>query len=238
MLTDQEFVRYSRQIMLPQCGEAGQLTLRQSRVLLIGIGGLGCASAAALAAAGVGYLRLCDNDKVELSNLQRQLLFNTADIGKLKVAVAQQALARLNPHIQIDACPERFAADSAESLLDGIDWVLDGSDNFASRLLISQHCQQRQINLLSAALSPRYGQLMLWPYRRQSTPAYHQLFSTVADSAGNCQSQGVLAPFAAMIGQWQASMLLQQLLNPTDQAALWQMDAHSWQIQRIALTGG
>ncbi|HSG51734.1 MAG TPA: hypothetical protein VLA40_06475, partial [Rheinheimera sp.] len=87
------------------------------------------------------------------------------------------------------------------------------------------------------ALSPRHGQLMLWPYRQQSTPAYHQLFSTVADSAGNCLSQGVLAPFAAMIGQWQASLLLQQLLKPTEQAAIWQLDAHSWQIQRLALTG-
>ena len=235
MLTDQEFVRYSRQIMLPECGEAGQLTLRNARVLLLGVGGLGCASAAALAAAGVGYLRLCDNDTVELSNLPRQLLFNTADIGKLKVAVAQRALIRLNPYIQIDACPERFAADSAANLLNGIDWVLDGTDNFASRLLISQHCQQRQINLLTAALSPRYGQLMLWPYRQQDTPAYHQLFSTVTDSAGNCRSQGVLGPFAAMVGQWQASMLVQQLLKPTEQAALWQLDTISWQIQHIAL---
>ena len=235
MLTDQEFLRYSRQLMLPEFGEAGQQTLKQSRVLVVGVGGLGSASAAALCAAGIGKLRLLDADKVELSNLQRQLLFRTTDLGQPKVAVAAEALRQLNPHCRVDALPVAFSEQNAAELLSGIDWVLDGTDNFASRLLLSRACQQHKINLLSAAVIGQQGQLMLWPYRQQSEPSYHQVFQGLTDQGGNCASFGVLAPLPALIGHWQATVLIQQLLQPSAAAALWQLDVRNWQLTTFAL---
>lgn len=233
MLSDAEFLRYSRQLMLPEWGEPGQLKLRQTKVLLVGMGGLGCASASALCAAGIGFLRLADADKIELSNLQRQLLFRTEDLGQLKVTAAARALKALNPHCQVEAVASHFTAQNAEALLSGIDWVLDGTDNFSSRLLLSQLCQQRRINLLSAAVTGQQSQLMLWPYAQQPEPSYHSLFAAVTTqpaTGANCASFGVLAPLPALTGQWQASLLLQQLLQPSTKATLWQLDAQSWQL--------
>lgn len=235
MLTDQEFLRYSRQLMLPEFGEAAQQILKQSRVLVVGVGGLGCASAAALCAAGVGLLRLVDADKVELSNLQRQLLFRSQDIGRAKVAVAADALSQLNPHCRAEVLPEAFSTANAAALLEGIDWVLDGTDNFVSRVALSRACQQHKVNLLSAAVIGQQGQLMLWPYRQHSKPSYHQLFQDLTDQSGNCASLGVLAPLPALIGHWQATVLLQQLLQPSAAAALWQLDAHHWQLKKFPL---
>ena len=157
MLSDLEFIRYSRQLMLPDFGEAAQLKLKQTKVLLIGCGGLGNAASQYLVSSGIGQLTLVDGDKVELSNLQRQLLFRDSDKRFNKAKMAARQLKQLNPYVQITAVEQHFSADNAETLLANTDWVLDCTDNFKSRKLINQLCQHHQISLISAAAIAQQG---------------------------------------------------------------------------------
>ncbi|MDP5138327.1 HesA/MoeB/ThiF family protein [Rheinheimera baltica] len=222
MLSNAEFMRYSRQLMLPDIAEAGQITLKQSKVLLIGCGGLGNAASQYLVSSGIGQLTLVDADTIELSNLQRQILFRQQDIGQNKAKVAAKQLQQLNPHVNVIAIDTHFNSNNATALLAKQHWVLDCTDNFASRKLINMHCQQQGISLLSAAAIAQQGQLMLWPFARQSYPCYQCLFPDLTDSAGSCSSLGVLAPLLGVIGSLQAMLLIQQIISPTFNARLWQ----------------
>ncbi|WP_233079973.1 HesA/MoeB/ThiF family protein [Rheinheimera soli] len=243
MLNDLEFIRYSRQLMLPGFGEAAQLKLKQTRVLLIGCGGLGNAASQYLVSSGIGQLTLVDGDKVELSNLQRQILFRDSDKGFNKAKIAARQLKQLNPHVSVKAVEQQFSVDNAEALLANTDWVFDCTDNFQSRKLINQLCQQQQISLISAAAIAQQGQLMLWPFAHTPSPCYQCLFPELTDQSGNCSSLGVLAPLLGIIGSMQAMLLLQQIIQPDNQAKFWQfegigfrlsgydMPAHSCQCQ-------
>ena len=230
MLTDLEFIRYSRQLMLPGFGEAAQLKLKQSKVLLIGCGGLGNAASQYLVSSGIGQLTLVDGDKVELSNLQRQVLFRDSDRGFNKAKIAARQLKQLNPHVQITAVEQHFSADNAEALLANTDWVLDCTDNFQSRKLINQLCQQHQISLLSAAAIAQQGQLMLWPFAHIQSPCYSCLFPDLTDQSGNCSSLGVLAPLLGIIGSMQAMLLIQQFIQPDKHAKFWQFEGLEFQL--------
>lgn len=224
MLTDLEFIRYSRQLMLPDFGEAAQLKLKQTKVLLIGCGGLGNAASQYLVSSGIGQLTLVDGDKVEISNLQRQILFRDSDRGFNKAKMAARQLKQLNPYVQITTVEQHFSADNAEVLLANTHWVLDCTDNFKSRKLINQLCQQHQISLLSAAAIAQQGQLMLWPFAHNQSPCYQCLFPDLTDQSGNCRSLGVLAPLLGIIGSMQAMLLIQQIIQPDNQAKFWQFD--------------
>lgn len=224
MLSDLEFLRYSRQLMLPGFGETAQLKLKQTRVLLIGCGGLGNAASQYLVSSGIGQLTLVDGDKVELSNLQRQLLFRDSDRGFNKAKIAERQLKQLNPCVQIAAIEQHFSADNAETLLATTDWVLDCTDNFKSRKLINQLCQHHQISLISAAAIAQQGQLMLWPFAHNQSPCYSCLFPDLTDQSGNCSSLGVLAPLLGIIGSMQAMLLIQQIIQPDHQAKFWQFE--------------
>lgn len=224
MLTDLEFIRYSRQLMLPDFGEAAQLKLKQAKVLLIGCGGLGNAASQYLVSSGIGQLTLVDGDKVELSNLQRQVLFRDADKGFNKAKMAARQLKQLNPHVQITAVEQHFSTDNANELLAKADWVLDCTDNFNSRKLINKLCQQYQISLLSAAAIAQQGQLMLWPFAHNPGPCYSCLFPDLTDQYGNCSSLGVLAPLPGILGAMQAMLLIQQIIQPDQQAKFWQFE--------------
>ena len=184
-LSNKELLRYSRQLMLPECGEQGQLALRSAHVLLIGCGGLGCAAAQYLVAAGVGALTLIDGDKVELSNLQRQILFRADDIGANKASAAKRALTGLNPHVTLHAKATFFTEQNADTLLLALTgdaqkspgaaavqqyWVLDCSDNFACRRLVNLRCKQHRLTLISGAAIGMKGQLSLWPFARTDGP--------------------------------------------------------------------
>lgn len=230
MLTDLEFIRYSRQLMLPGFGEAAQLKLKQTRVLLIGCGGLGNAASQYLVSSGIGQLTLADGDKVELSNLQRQLLFHDSDKGFNKAKIAARQLKPLNPHVQIEAVDQYFSADNADALLAKADWVLDCTDNFKSRKLINLLCQQHQISLLSAAAIAQQGQLMLWPFAHNQSPCYSCLFPELTDQSGNCSSLGVLAPLLGIIGAMQAMLLIQQIIQPDHQAKFWQFEGKEFRL--------
>lgn len=230
MLNDLEFIRYSRQLMLPGFGEAAQLKLKQTRVLLIGCGGLGNAASQYLVSSGIGQLTLVDGDKVELSNLQRQVLFRDSDRGFNKAKMAARQLKQLNPHVKITTVEQHFSANNANELLANTDWVLDCTDNFQSRKLINQLCQQHQISLISAAAIAQQGQLMLWPFAQSRSPCYQCLFPELTDQSGNCSNLGVLAPLLGIIGAMQAMLLIQQIIQPDNQAKFWHFEGMGFRL--------
>ncbi|UNK80259.1 molybdopterin-synthase adenylyltransferase MoeB [Sphingopyxis granuli] len=201
MLSDAELDRYARQIIVPQFGGVGQAKLKDAHVALIGAGGIGCPAAAYLAAAGVGRLTIIDHDHVELSNLHRQPLFTDADIGAPKADRAARAARRINPHVEAVAAIERLGADNADALLAGASLILDGCDNFATRLAVNRTAVARHIPLLSAAIGAFDGQVALYEGWRADSPCYACLVGDDPDRPGiNCAEQGVMGALPGMIG--------------------------------------
>ncbi|HEX2814352.1 MAG TPA: HesA/MoeB/ThiF family protein [Sphingopyxis sp.] len=201
MLSDAELDRYARQIVLPAFGGAGQAKLKSAHVAIVGAGGIGCPAITYLAAAGVGRLTIVDHDRIELSNLQRQPLFTDADLGAPKAEVAADAARRINPHVEAVAVAERLDADNAEALLAGAGLILDGCDNFATRLAVNTAAVARQIPLLSAAIGAFEGQVALYEGWRTDSPCYACLVGDDPDRPGiNCAEQGVMGALAGMVG--------------------------------------
>ena len=201
MLSDAELDRYARQIILPAFGGAGQAKLRAAHVAIIGAGGIGCPAITYLAAAGVGRLTIIDGDVVELSNLQRQPLFTDADIGAPKARVAADAARRINPHVEAITVAQRIDTGNAEALLAGASLILDGCDNFATRLTVNRASVAQHIPLLSAAIGAFEGQVALYEGWRSDSPCYACLVGDDPDRPGiNCAEQGVMGALAGMIG--------------------------------------
>ena len=202
--------RYARQILLPEIGEQGQQKLLDARVLVIGAGGLGSALVTYLAAAGVGMLGIADSDRVELSNLARQILHETGDIGRLKVESANDRVAELNPEITAVPHPFAITAANAESVIAGYDLVADGCDNFKTRFAVSDACVALGKPLVSAAIAGWQGQLMtILP----GGPAYRDLVHPEAPEANNCRESGVIGPLAGIIGCMQALEVIRVILG-------------------------
>ena len=197
-LTDDELDRYARHIVLPQIGGAGQQRLKASRVAVVGAGGIGSAVIPALTGAGVGRLTIIDSDRVELSNLHRQPLYRTADVGQSKALLAARGVAAANPHVE--ACPHERLIDSsnAAELLSGHELILDGTDNFATRLVVSDAAVELGIPLVSAAAQQFQGQVALFAGR----PCYRCFVGDAfdADDCDNCAELGVLGALAASVG--------------------------------------
>ncbi len=201
LLSDAELDRYARQIILPAFGGAGQAKLKAAHVAVIGAGGIGCPAITYLAAAGVGKLTIVDHDYVELSNLQRQPLFTDADIGAPKAVVAADAARRINPHVDAVAVAARIDADNAGELLAGASLILDGCDNFETRLAVNRAAVALEIPLLSAAIGAFEGQVALYEGWRADAPCYACLVGDDPDRPGiNCAEQGVMGALAGMIG--------------------------------------
>lgn len=201
MLSDAELDRYARQIILPAFGGAGQAKLKAAHVTVVGAGGIGCPASTYLAAAGVGRLTIIDDDVVELSNLQRQPLFIDADIGASKAAVAADSARRINPHVEAVACAERLDIGNASALLGGASLILDGCDNFATRLAVNRAAVALRIPLLSAAIGAFEGQLALYEGWRADSPCYACLVGDDPNQEGlNCAETGVMGALAGMIG--------------------------------------
>lgn len=198
-----EIERYARHLVLPEIGGPGQQRLRAARVLVVGAGGLGSPAIQYLAAAGVGRLRVADDDAVSLSNLQRQVLHGTGDVGASKVASAQAAVGRLNPHVAFEAVAERFTPDSAALLLDGVDVALDGSDNFATRYAVADSCRAAAVPLVTAAVGRFDGSLTtIVP----EGPGYRDLFPAPPPpgTVASCAEAGVLGVVTGVMGTLQA----------------------------------
>ena len=194
MLTDQELLRYSRQILLQHVDIDGQLRLKNGRALIVGLGGLGAPVALYLAAAGVGQLHLADFDTVDLTNLQRQIIHDTDSVGQTKVDSAMRRLRAINPDIQL--VPHRTAldADSLAAAVAQVDVVLDCSDNFSTREAVNAACVAAAKPLISGAAIRLEGQLSVFDPRRADSPCYHCLYGHGSDAELTCSEAGVVGP--------------------------------------------
>ncbi|GGA03840.1 molybdopterin-synthase adenylyltransferase MoeB [Dyella caseinilytica] len=207
--------RYARQLRLPQVGEAGQLKLSQAKVVLLGAGGLGAPAALYLAAAGVGQLTLIDDDRVERSNLHRQVIHADARVGMAKTESARMTLAALNPRIEVELRNERLRADNVERLLSGNDLVIDGADNFPARYLLAAATRRLTMPMVYGAVERFTGQVSVFDPRRADSPCYRCLFPEppAAEDAPNCSEAGVLGVLPGIVGLLQATEALKLILG-------------------------
>lgn len=201
---DEQLLRYSRQIMLPQFGVEGQQRLHNSNVAIIGLGGLGSPAAMYLAAAGVGNLTLVDFDLVDSSNLQRQIVHSVDSIGTGKVASAKTSLHALNPDTSITSIDRKLSIDELEKLFSSVDCVIDATDNFSTRFQINRACITKQIPLVSAAAIRFEGQISVFDSRDEQSACYACLYGEQGEDTTNCSDNGILAPVVGILGSMQA----------------------------------
>ena len=216
-LSDNELDRYARHVVLPQLGGAGQLRLKAARVAVIGAGGIGAAVLSALSGAGIGHLTIVDEDEVDLSNLQRQPLFTTEDIGKSKARLAANFVTERNPHIAVTTVEGRIEPANAEEILTGHDLIIDGTDNFATRLAVSDAAFRLDIPLISAAAQQFQGQVALFRGR----PCYRCFVGDAfdADDCDTCAELGVLGALTGTIGNFAALITIREIVGITPDAA-------------------
>jgi molybdopterin/thiamine biosynthesis adenylyltransferase len=215
-LTEPQIRRYARHIVLAEIGGLGQARLIAARVLVIGAGGLGAPLLQYLAAAGIGTLGVIDHDRVDLSNLQRQVIHRTADIGVSKVESARRALLDINPEVEVIAHDERLTADNARRIVDGYDIVADGSDNFATRYLLNDVCYRLKKILISAAILRFDGQISTYKaWQGAGHPCLRCIFPAAPseDAVPSCAQAGVLGALAGTLGALQASEVVKEILG-------------------------
>lgn len=211
-MNDEQLLRYGRQILLPGVDVAGQEGLAASRVLILGVGGLGSPAALYLAGAGVGELVLVDDDAVEVSNLQRQIAHATADVGTPKAESAARHIAALNPEVTTRTRTERLDEAGLATEIAGVDLVLDCSDNFATRFAVNRACAATGRPLVSGAAIRMEGQVAVFDHRAGG-PCYRCLYREEGAEAERCSESGVLGPAVGIVGSWQAAEALKLLLG-------------------------
>jgi molybdopterin-synthase adenylyltransferase len=208
-MNDEQLLRYSRHILLPQIGIEGQEKFLNAHALIIGAGGLGSPVALYLASAGVGRITICDGDEVDLTNLQRQIAHRTDSIGKRKVDSARASLLALNPEVNVVTVPERVQGERLELLVASADVVLDGSDNFATRHAVNRACVRLRKPLVSGAGVRFDGQISVFDLRNPASPCYHCLFPESGENEDvRCAIMGVFAPLVGIVGSMQAAEAL------------------------------
>lgn len=213
-MNDDQLLRYSRQILLPAIGIEGQQKLLRSRALIVGLGGLGSPVAMYLAASGVGHLTVVDHDRVELTNLQRQIVHTTASLGAPKVESAQRMLAALNPETRVETINHKLGEAELREAVRRADVVIDGSDNFATRFAVNGACVATKTPLVSGAVVRFEGQVGVFRPDLPDSPCYACLYrDTGAEEGDLCSQFGVLAPAAGMVGTIQATEALKVLLG-------------------------
>jgi molybdopterin/thiamine biosynthesis adenylyltransferase len=213
VLNDSQLERYSRQILLPQVDLAGQSQLLDTHVIIIGLGGLGSAAAIYLTCSGIGKLTICDADRVEANNLQRQIVHQTADIGNLKTESAKQHLLALNPDIDIRTFDERVNKSNVSSLVRHADCIVDASDNFVTRYMLNHASFIEQTPLISGSAIRFQGQVAIFNATAES-PCYQCLYPQQSQELnGSCSDTGVLSPLVGIIGSMMATETLKLLLN-------------------------
>ncbi len=224
--------RYARQIALADVGADGQAKLGRARVLIVGMGGLGCPAALYLATSGIGQLVLNDFDRVDETNLPRQILFAPEDVGALKVDAAKTRLLALDPVVAIVTLAERLDGAVLESAVGDVDIVLDGTDNFAARFAVNRACVARGVPLVSGAAVRVEGQIAVFP-NRGGGPCYACLYKDDDEFLGDCQGNGVLAPVPGVIGTLMAEEALKLALGWEsalhDRLLLWDAKRGDWQ---------
>lgn len=210
-MDDKQLLRYSRQILLPQMDVDGQQRLLESHVLIVGLGGLGAPVALYLAAAGVGTLVLADHDQVDLTNLQRQIIHHTADIGRPKVESAADRLRALNPQVHTRCLHQALVDKTLQVAVAEVDLVLDCSDNFATRQAVNAACVALGKPLVSGAAIRLEGQLSVFDPRQPGSPCYQCLYGTGGEEALSCSEAGVIGPLVGLVGSLQALEALKLL---------------------------
>lgn len=238
-LSDDELERYARHIVLPQVGGVGQRKLKSARVLVVGAGGIGSAIVPALAGAGIGKVTIIDDDIVDRSNLQRQPIFRDDQIGQPKAVLAAEVVRALNRYVEVTAVTERLSADNAESLLAGHDLVIDGSDNFATRLVVCDSLTRLHIPLVSAAAVMFQGQVALFRGWEPDKPCYRCFVGDAFDSddCDTCAEQGVLGALTATVGSFAALMAIRHIVGIGEDVAgslfLFDGEALDWRKIRL-----
>lgn len=203
-MNDDQLLRYSRQIMLPQIDIAGQEKLLSAKVLIVGAGGLGSPVAMYLAAAGVGHLVIYDDDSVDLSNLQRQIIHHTADIGLDKVISSANTLKNLNPDVKVTAVKAKLEGETLENEVKNADVVLDCSDNFKTRFAINSACVKTKTPLVSGAAIRFEGQVSVFTSGKNESPCYNCLYQSDGEELQTCSTNGVISPIVGIVGSIQA----------------------------------
>jgi adenylyltransferase/sulfurtransferase len=237
MLSDEQLLRYNRQILMHDFDIEGQARLQSARVLVVGLGGLGCPAALYLAAAGVGRLALADGDAVELSNLQRQIAHRTVDIGRNKAESAADAVRAINPEVTVDVVPRHLDGESLPELLRRVDLAVDATDNYPVRFALNRACIAAGVPLVSAAAVRSEGQVALFDPVRGG-PCYRCLYrESGAETALSCSESGVLAPLVGVVGSLQAMEALKVLSGYGEplRGKLLVLDLRTMEIRRLAL---
>jgi len=207
--------RFSRQIVLKDIGILGQKKILSSKVLIIGAGGLGSPVAEFLSRAGIGLLGIVDDDKVSLSNLHRQSLYNTSDIGKFKVKIAKDKIKKINPNTKVTIYKIRLDNNNFKKIINDYDYVVDGSDNFTTKFLLNDYCFKFKKILVSGAISKFDGHIFTFNFKNKKVPCLRCFFqeSEISDDLLNCESEGILGTVAGIVGTIQANEILKKILN-------------------------
>lgn len=236
-MQDQQLLRFSRQIMLPEMDVAGQQKLVDAKVLIIGMGGLGCPAAMYLAAAGVGHLVIADDDTVELTNLQRQIAHSQEDIGSAKVTSAEATLKGLNPDVTITALAKRLLEEELDRAVADVDVVVDACDNFTTRFAVNRSCIKHKKPLVSGAAIRMEGQVAVFDSNSEESPCYQCLYSEGDDDDASCSTNGVMAPLVGIIGSVQAMETIKVItgIGSTLAGRLLLLDATSMQWREMKL---
>lgn len=229
--------RDARHLALPQVGADGQQRISESKVLLIGVGGIGCAAAAYLASSGVGELTVCDFDTVDETNLGRQVLYAQGHIGELKARVAASRLRKINPGIEVTAISERLTGDALAEAVAAADVVLDGCDNFPTRFQVNAACVRMTRRLVSGSAIRFEGQLAVFGPDYTESPCFECLYAEADESLGNCAGNGVLAPVPGVIGTMMAVEALKYLAGIGSPAPLLRLfDAAASELRRLGIS--
>ncbi len=211
-LNVRDYERFEKQIILKKIGLAGQKKIKNAKVLIIGMGGLGCPLLTYLASSGVCNIGIVDYDKVELSNLNRQILFNTSDVGKFKVNQAKSKINRVYRKIKIKTFKIKISRKNIESIIKNFDIICDGTDNFNTRYLINDFCKKNKKILISAAISKFDGQLFKYNFKKRG-PCLRCFMPEQPSAENNCETDGIFAPVAGIIGALQANEVLKTVLG-------------------------
>ena len=207
-----EFKRFEKQIILKKVGVHGQKEIKKSKILIIGMGGLGCPLLTYLAASGVGHVGIVDPDKVELSNLNRQILFNNSDLNKYKVLQAKKKIIQIYKNIKIKTIKSKVNSKNIRSILKNYEIVCDGTDNYETRYLINDFCKKNKKILISAAISRFDGHLFKFNFKKKG-PCYRCFMPEYPNLRNNCETDGIFSPVAGVMGSIQANEVLKTILD-------------------------
>ena len=214
-LNKNEIERFSRQIILKDIGASGQRKIIQSKILIIGMGGLGCPVAEFLVRAGVGYMGLVDSDYVDLSNIHRQSLYDINDLKKSKVITAKKKLKKINSKTKVNCHKIRINKNNYNKIIKEYDYIVDGSDNFKTKFLINDFCKLSKKFLVTGAISKFDGHIFTFDFKKKNTPCIRSFFQEekISDDILNCEYEGILGTVAGIIGTIQANEILKKILN-------------------------